>query len=66
MNWFCQFDPDTTFLQKFEHGLLVGPFRMSKNAKLGHVVVILDDHTWHLSDFKGPISECRAGLSEIE
>lgn len=61
MDFFCSFPPNATFYQKFERGIVIGPFSV-REAKapipLGLMLVILDDKTWHGIDFDGPIPHC--------
>ena len=58
LNWDCLFYRDTVFFQRFEHGMLIGPLRVSKKLEVADVLVILDDHSWHPVDFQGSI-KCR-------
>jgi hypothetical protein len=44
--WHCSFDPNQVFLQRFEHGTMLVPFRLHPLNKAAQVFVLLDDGSW--------------------
>ena len=50
VKWECIFsDKDKTIrYQAFEHGKVIGPFRLNPHVSAGKLFVLMDDRTWHL------------------
>lgn len=58
--WHCGFDPDQIVLQRFEHGIMIGPFRLHPLNKSAQLFILLDDGSWFPELASGDAPACVA------
>lgn len=58
--WHCYFYPDQVFLQSFEHGTILGPFRLAPSNAAARLIILLDDGTWISESAKSGPPPCNA------
>lgn len=56
-NWDCYFQPNDTFAQTFQNGMMLGPFSLSPKNKATQVFVLFNDGTW-LAEQSAAESRC--------
>jgi hypothetical protein len=52
--WHCNLDGTDIWRQRFEHGTIIGPFRINPNDDGGVLYILFDDQTWQKELGKQP------------
>jgi hypothetical protein len=56
--WHCYFTPGVVFVQSFEHGVVMGPFRLHPDNSAAQVFVLHESGSWESSTFNGDSPPC--------
>jgi hypothetical protein len=64
LDWSCNLDSGTTYYQRFESGVVVGPFRYAQSYPQSRqgafLTVIKNNKIWNLFDVNTAVSECKS------
>lgn len=63
--WHCSFDSGQIVVQRFERGMVIGPFRLHPLNKSAQVFILMDDGSWFPELASGDAPACVAPVQAV-